>query len=445
MRSFNSRASRWPLALGLAALAACAGEHTPTAPASARRPNLTVGNVITVTSASGGREPGTIRWATSVAADLDVIRFDPSLDGATITLDSTLVVNTSVTIEGPTTRGITLSGGDRVRVVHLTRGATFRNVTITRGYHPVTAAGIFGDVAGVTLENSTVSYNSSPGVGGISAASVWLINSTVAQNTGGAYASGIYYDAAYGSFRLENATVAQNRPAPGIASYGPPSTSMIQTFIGSIIANNGVPLRNCQNVFIFDYFGTNISDDATCGGYPVMTIADPRLGTLADHGGPTATIDFAPQSPALNADPNCRLTVDQRYVPRDAYCDAGAFEFTDWTVVTITIDPNASVNTTTGSAIVTGTVRCSRNGDQFGLFVALQQQKSGKTPTTVQGTGGAGVNCTTAAQPWAATVVPASGAFDNGTGTATVSTNDPPIWVTRASVTSSVKLGRAHR
>jgi hypothetical protein len=29
---------------------------------------------------------------------------------------------------------------------------------------------------------------------------------------------------------------------------------------------------------------------------------------------------------------------DQRYVARDAKCDVGAFEFSDWTKVTITID-----------------------------------------------------------------------------------------------------------
>jgi hypothetical protein len=445
MPSYASRAVRWTLALALPALAACTGEPTPTGPALPQRPNLIVGNVITVTTASGGREVGSIRWATSVAADFDVIRFDPSLDGAMITLDSTLLVTSSVTIEGPQTRGITLSGNDRIRVVHLYRGAIFKNLTITRGYHPVTAGGIYGTTAGITLEHSTVSNNSSPGVGGISTASVWLTNSTVAQNSGGAYASGIYYDATYGSFNLNNSTVAQNQPAPGIASYGTPSTTMIQYISNSIIANNGVPLRNCQNVFIFDYFGTNISDDATCGGASVMTIADPKLGTLADHGGPSATIDFAPQSPAFNGGVACSVTVDQRYVPRDTYCDVGALEFNDWTVVTLTIDPNATVNTTTGSAIVTGTVKCSRNGDQFGVVVDLQQQKSGKTPATVQGTGGAAVNCTTAAQAWSATVVPASGAFDSGSAAATARTNDTSIWITPASTSKAVKLARARK
>jgi hypothetical protein len=103
MSSYASRAVRWTLALALPVLVACTAEPTPTGPALPQRPNLIVGNVITVTTASGGREVGSIRWATSVAADFDVIRFDPSLDGATITLDSTLLVTSSVTIEGPQT------------------------------------------------------------------------------------------------------------------------------------------------------------------------------------------------------------------------------------------------------------------------------------------------------------------------------------------------------
>ena len=81
--------------------------------------------------------------------------------------------------------------------------------------------------------------------------------------------------------------------------------------------------------------------------------------------------------------------MDERYVTRDAKCDVGAFEFTDFTVVTITIDPNATVNATTGSAVVTGTVKCSRAGDQFGVVVDLQEQKG---PKLVLGFGGVGVS-----------------------------------------------------
>lgn len=93
----------------------------------------------------------------------------------------------------------------------------------------------------------------------------------------------------------------------------------------------------------------NISDDTTCGVAPGIAIADPLLGSLGDHGGPGPTLDLDRRSPAINALEGCAVTVDQRYVPRDGFCDIGAFEFTDFTVVTLTIDPDASVTRTDGS------------------------------------------------------------------------------------------------
>jgi hypothetical protein len=56
---------------------------------------------------------------------------------------------------------------------------------------------------------------------------------------------------------------------------------------------------------------------------------DPRLGPLADNGGPTLTHALLPGSPALDAaDPNDCPPVDQRGVPRPQgpACDIGAFE-----------------------------------------------------------------------------------------------------------------------
>ena len=67
--------------------------------------------------------------------------------------------------------------------------------------------------------------------------------------------------------------------------------------------------------------------------------------------------------------------------------------------MTITVDANTSVNANS-SAVVTGTVRCSCDGDVFGVLMDLQQRKGTKTPILIQGQGGAAVNCTTTAQPW---------------------------------------------
>ena len=196
----------------------------------------------------------------------------------------------------------------------------------------------------------------------------------------------------------------------------------------------------------FDYQGKNISSDATCGSSPALLIADPMLAGLADNGGPTPTESFSPQSPALNAGVSCSVTVDQRYVPRGTSCDIGAFEFTDFTVVTLTIDANAFAGAANGAATVTGTVRCSRAGDQFGVVVALdQQQKVGKATTVVRGSGATGVSCTTSVQPWSAVVTPASGEFVVGAASAAANTNNVPAWVAPSAASKAVKLVRSPR
>src|SRR4029453_17479309 len=97
----------------------------------------------------------------------------------------------------------------------------------------------------------------------------------------------------------------------------------------------------------------------SCGEVGI-TVADPKLFPLANNGGPTLTRASTRTSPSLNAAGGGFVTVDQRYVPRDAKCDVGAFEFNDWTKVTITIDPTVRLDAATGRALLTGTLKCTR-------------------------------------------------------------------------------------
>src|SRR5829696_1781579 len=138
-----SRAVRWTPALMLPALVAWVNEPQPTtAPPSLRTAAVTVYGTITVTNTSGGTGVGSLRWAVSQATGGETIRFDPALAGATVKLDTTLRVPYYVTIEGPKTGGITISGGGKVRVMQVYRGASLRNVMITGGNDPVIAGGI---------------------------------------------------------------------------------------------------------------------------------------------------------------------------------------------------------------------------------------------------------------------------------------------------------------
>jgi hypothetical protein len=443
MQVFGSRVGRWPLALILIALAACS-DDLPTAArhgvSSSRQ--AVDGNVILVTNKStSATEPGSLPWAVSIAGGTSVIRFDASLAGDTIPLTATLEPFSFLTIEGPANAGITLTNS-LGRIIRLRQGGVLRNLTLSGGSDgPGSAVWTQGPVL---IEHTTVSNNNGSGAA-IHGHEVTLVNSTVSGNTGAGPASGISI-ASSGTLVLDNSTVAHNEGAPGIGWLTSPGGPPFVTLRNSIVADNGSGSRNCGDWLAFAYQGMNISSDETCGSSPALIVGNPMLAGLANNGGPTQTEAFAPQSPALNAGVNCSVTVDQRYVSRVGTCDIGAFEFTDFTVVTLTIDATANTSAPAGSATVTGTVQCARSGDQFGVVAELQQeQKVGKSTVVVRGTGGVGITCSTSAQPWSAVVTPTSGAFATSTATAKASTNDAPVWVTPASASKVVKIVRAPR
>ena len=120
----------------------------------------------------------------------------------------------------------------------------------------------------------------------------------------------------------------------------------------SILSNNGSPHGTASSTSGLRYEGTNISNDWSCGVVGIG-IGDPLLLPLANNGGPTMTHAIPHTSPAYNTGVGCFPTKDQRYVLRDAKCDVGAFEFNDFTKVTITIDPSTKLDATPGG-------RCSR-------------------------------------------------------------------------------------
>ena len=123
MQPFASRGGRWPLALivaATAALGACADD--PVAPRAlptlkANAASRVFDHIITVTSASGGTEFGSLQHAVNGASDDGAtIYFDPSLEGDTITLNAPLYAIRPISIVGPA-KGITISGNDQHQVI----------------------------------------------------------------------------------------------------------------------------------------------------------------------------------------------------------------------------------------------------------------------------------------------------------------------------------------
>jgi hypothetical protein len=442
MYAFASRAGWWPLALTVVLLGACADEPSAPTFSAPSRPNAAVGDVYMVTNPKDDGSIGTLRWALKFTTGGETIRFDPGLAGQTIAVDSTIYIQKSVTIEGPAgPDGITINGGGKGRIfrAEFPGTVTFRNLSITGGNSGTSVGPVLIGSADVAADNSTFFGN----VGGagtvIFAGNITLTNSTVSDNVAANVTAGQEYGAVQGdTVVLVNSTVANNGYAGVVSGAG------LVVLRNSVLANNFG--SNCAHYYPTASIvreGRNVSDDDKCGGPSEIIIADPKLGPLADNGGPTMTRALLAGSPAINAGTSCNVGVDQRYMARDAQCDLGAFEFADFTTVTITIDPTSIVKQATGWAVVTGSARCSR-AESFSLSVELHQaQKVGKDVVDVHAASTVPFECSTTARPFSASMVLTEGAFQNGTAQASVLTFDAEPWVTPASATASVKLFRS--
>ena len=125
---------------------------------------------------------------------------------------------------------------------------------------------------------------------------------------------------------MENNTFAANVAEQGTAIYHDDSTHGI-TMSGTVLDGAG---QLCGGVTgkIFDA-GHNLQSSASAGCPGTFAVGDPRLGSLADHGGLTDTILPRAGSPLLDAIPLDACPVrDQRNFPRPAgpKCDIGAVE-----------------------------------------------------------------------------------------------------------------------
>jgi len=171
----------------------------------------------------------------------------------------------------------------------------------------------------------------------------------------------------------------------------------------------------------------------------MIRIIDPLLGSLRDNGGPSLTHAVGFDSPAFNgAGGPCATAVDQRYQPRDAACDIGAYESTERATVLLAIQRIGTLNPAGTVAVISGTTGCARAGDQFVVAVKVEQRGADKAVT--MGTGTTTDTCTTAGAPWSALVYPSAGTFRSGNTSATAATQQTPTWLAPASASRSVKL-----
>ena len=207
---------------------------------------------VTTTADSG---PGSLRAAIEGAGDGDTIYFDTALYGQTIILTSgELAINASITISGPGANLLTVSRDVQAspfRIFHVLPGHSviIDGLTITGGLD--TGGGIRNDRSTLSVNNCTISQNSSPiflsngggiyndGSGG--SATLTIIDCSIANNRATDTGGGIYNDASNaGSATLSmwNSSVTGN-----IAAH----TENFGGGIGGGIGNAGgsVALTNC--------------------------------------------------------------------------------------------------------------------------------------------------------------------------------------------------------
>jgi len=190
----------------------------------------------------------------------------------------------------------------------------------------------------LAVESSTFSRNvvqAASGIGGgiflSTGGTSTIVNSTISGNVAGSQGGGVF---AGSDVTATNVTFAANQAGTAGAAVFNPGVAV--TLTNSILAAS-VAHSNCGGTVTSG--GGNVDDDGSCAlAGPGDRQVDPKLGALADNGGPTLTHALAADSPAIDtARAGACPAADQRGIQRlndgngdgTAGCDVGAYEFVD--------------------------------------------------------------------------------------------------------------------
>jgi CSLREA domain-containing protein len=242
-------------------------------------------------------------------------------DNTKVTVTRSLIFGNSA--NGDPSQGLGLGGGGIATLAANTDATTIvSGSTISFNSSNYNAGGIgslgSGGIATLRMTNSTVANNEAADFGGGidsfafdgagSAAHVSLNAVTVAYNDansdgdGTGQGGGLQNGAPRGRFSVANSLIAGNTALVGPDCAGFPFTS------------GGHNLR---------------TRGSACAGFSAagdLVNSAPRIGTLADNGGPTETIALLGGSPAIGAAGTSSPAADQRGVARDSAPDIGAYE-----------------------------------------------------------------------------------------------------------------------
>lgn len=191
----------------------------------------------------------------------------------------------------------------------------------TDGVNRGSGGAIFNRRATLTITGSTFSANSANNGGAISnsVGALTITNSTFSGNSAN---SGAAIGGGDGAITIASSTITLNKSGVGAGIFGRARLS------NSIVSgNDGPDVQGASTSGGYNLIG-NVRDGATFTATGDRTgISDPKLGPLADNGGPTFTHLPQAGSPAIDAG-DTPLTADQRGQsrPKGTRDDIGAVE-----------------------------------------------------------------------------------------------------------------------
>lgn len=279
-----------------------------------------------------------------------------SLNGDLIILNSSFTENSATGTGGNPGQGgcggaVYMDGGDEktvlcgVTIAHNQAGAigggifrvsndntgTFSMDTSTIDSNKVTpinggnAGGLYLQGLAMTVSNSTISRNQAFYNGGIwiHTSQVQMSNVTIAENTAFGSNGGGMWLSNNPTGTLLNCTIANNHATAANQISG-------AIFGGGLALKNTVISNNtamwvpgCDKTHTDGGGNLQWPNGALCTSS--LTVADPLLGALGHHGGPTETMQPDSTSPAGLRGSGCP-TLDQRGLPRGLSCTSGAVE-----------------------------------------------------------------------------------------------------------------------
>lgn len=290
----------------------------------------------------------TLDAAITAAGSGDLIQFDASIQGQTITL-ATQTLSLSLTIDG-SPGGVALDGAGNHPLFDVGLNATvrFSHLTFQNGHAPTNASGgaIYNSGA-TTLDSCTVAHNSADLYGGgiYNEGSLSLYNSTIADNS--AHSGGGIFN--NNALTLGNSTVAANTAAVlgGGIYLTQGTTNLLSNIVATNTAGSGPDIYATPNNLLYslgsNLIGNGTNDNLTpLGSDLVGTSASPKnpkfaAGGLANNGGATQTMALLGASPAFktgdcsgNAIPLIPgQNTDQRGLTRATQCTMGAFDLNE--------------------------------------------------------------------------------------------------------------------